>query len=117
MLPAAAGGFQISTNDAVQAMIFTLYNDLRGKPLVPTSPQMFTVTAGRSVHRYGPPVHCWQGTVDKAIYHNAADILHGRNLKDTMLPDQYFGNAVEVVFLEGGVKGAFEGPPSGLQRC
>ncbi|EFN51753.1 hypothetical protein CHLNCDRAFT_139681 [Chlorella variabilis] len=74
---ATIGGFQISTNDAVQAMIFTLYNDLRGKPLVPTSPQMFTVTA---------------------------DILHGRNLKDTMLPDQYFGNAVEVVFLEGGVK-------------
>jgi hypothetical protein len=36
----------ISSNDAVQALMFTLFNDLHDAPLVPSSPQMFTITAG-----------------------------------------------------------------------
>jgi hypothetical protein len=43
---AAGSDCQVSTNDAIQALVFTLYAHLRGWPLVPTSPQMFTTTAG-----------------------------------------------------------------------
>lgn len=35
----------------------------------------------------------------------SADILHGLNLKDTNLASHFLGNAIEIVFLEGGTKG------------
>jgi hypothetical protein len=41
-----SNGYQVSTADSVQALLFTLINDLRGLPLVPSTPQMFTTTAG-----------------------------------------------------------------------
>jgi hypothetical protein len=33
---------------------------------------------------------------------HCSDILHGLKLKDTNLSRQYFGNAIEILFLEGG---------------
>ena len=42
----AGSSCPISTNDAVQALLFTLISDMRGRPLVPTSREVATINAG-----------------------------------------------------------------------
>ncbi|KAI7846408.1 hypothetical protein COHA_000118 [Chlorella ohadii] len=65
-----SGGVCVSTNDAVQGVLFALCSDMRGRPLVPPPGQFATTNS---------------------------DLLHGLSLKDPSLQQRYFGNAVQAL--------------------
>lgn len=44
--PSESGGFRVSTNDAVQGVLFALCSDMRGRPLVPPPGQFATTNSG-----------------------------------------------------------------------